>query len=103
MKIKISNYVQTQNVFYTVQPGDSVNYIATLFNVPVDYIKNNNPGELYSGKVLFLPETNFSSYIVQPFDTLQKIANINGINAQNLIKKNGLTSEYVFVGQKLYL
>lgn len=103
MEIKISNYVQTKNVFYIVEAGDSLDSVATLFNVPKDYIKNNNTGEFYQGKVLFLPETNFSSYVVQPFDTLQKIANTNGTTVDALMLKNNLSNDYVFVGQKIFI
>lgn len=103
MEIKILNVQPTKNVFYTVDFGDTFESIAHFLCVPKEYIIQNNPGELYEGKVLFLPETNFKSYTVQPFDTLQKIANINGTTIEALKSKNNLTSEYVFVGQKLYL
>ena len=103
MEIKILNLEQTKNVFYTVSYGDTYESIASFFSVPKEYIIQNNPGELYQGKVLFLPETNFSSYVVQPFDTLQQIANLHGTTPEVLMSKNNLSSEYIFVGQKLYI
>ena len=103
MKIKVSNYIQSKNVFHAVSSGETIEEIANVYGVPKDYIKKNNPGELYVGKVLFLPETNFSSYVAKPFETLDKIAKINGISVEQLRLKNNLESDYVFVGQKLYI
>ena len=77
--------------------------ISKLFSIPVDYIKQNNPGSLYEGKVLYLPEINFKSYVVKPFDTLLKISERFDISTENLKLKNALNSDYVFVGQKLYI
>ena len=103
MEIKVLSVGSNQNIFYEVQYGDSFESVSKMFSVPVDYIKFNNPGTIYEGKVLFLPQVNFKSYIVQPFDTLAKIAAKFDVSLESLKLKNSLQSDYVFVGQKLYV
>ena len=103
MEIKVLSLNQKNDVFYTVQYGDTFESISKIFSVPTEYIKQNNPGSLYKGKVLYLPEVNFSVYVVKPFDTLKKIANDFGTTVESLVKKNSLDTAYVFIGQKLYV
>lgn len=103
MSIKILNYQVIKNVFYTVKDGDTLESIAKKFGVSKKYIIKNNIADIYQGLMLYLPETNFKTYIVQPFDTLSKIAERCKISVEEIKSKNGLDSEYVFVGQKLFV
>lgn len=103
MEIKIYSANSKKNVYYEVDINDTYESISKLFSVPVDYIKQNNPGVLYKGKILFLPEINFASYVVKPFDTLQNIAKNFGTSTEVLRKKNSLDNDYIFIGQKLYI
>lgn len=103
MKIKIITYQNVKNIFYTVKQNDTLDTIAKKFGVSKKYIIKNNIPDIYPGLVLFLPETNFKTYTVQPFDTLNKIAEKFKISVQDIKSKNGLESEYVFVGQKLFV
>lgn len=103
MEIKVYNVNRKNNVYYEVEINDTYESISKLFSVPVDYIKQNNPGVLYKGKVLFLPETNFVCYIVKPFDTLSNIAKTFGTTTEVLRKKNSLDNDYIFISQKIYI
>ena len=103
MSIKISNYQNSKNIFYVVKFGETLESIAKKFGVSKAYITKNNACDIYTGAVIFLPETNFKTYVVQPFDTLSKIANRFNLSVDELKTKNGLDEEYVFVGQKLYI
>ena len=103
MNIKILNYKPTKNVFYRVQKNDTLESIALDFGITKSYILQNNKNCLYEGQVLFLPETNLSTYIVKPFDTIQKIATAYGKTIDSIKQKNNLDSDYIFVGQKLFL
>ena len=103
MEIKIYDLTSKKNIYYRVESGDTLESISSLFNVPKDYIVLHNGQELYAGKLLFLPETNFAVYVVKPFDTLDKIAKHFGTTPENIKQKNSLMSDYVFVGQKLYI
>ncbi|MGN1212675.1 MAG: LysM peptidoglycan-binding domain-containing protein [Christensenellales bacterium] len=103
MNIKILNYKPTKNVFYRVQQNDTLETIAEDFGITKSYILQNNKHCLYEGQVLFLPETNLTTYVVKPFDTLQKIASAYGKTPDDIKKKNNMNSDYIFVGQKLFL
>lgn len=103
MEIRIYDLKFSHNIYYRVESGDTLDGLSSLFNVPKDYIVLHNGQELYAGKLLFLPETNFAVYVVKPFDTLEKIAKHFGTTPENIKQKNSLMSDYVFVGQKLYV
>lgn len=103
MSTKILNYQVVKNVFYTVKNGDTLESIAKKFGVSKKYIVKNNIADIYKGLMLYLPETNFKTYTVQPFDTLEKISEKCSISVDDLMSKNGLDNEYVFVGQKLFV
>ena len=103
MEIKIYDLKFKHNIYYRVESGDTLESISSLFNVSKNYIVLHNGAELYAGKLLFLPETNFAVYVVKPFDTLEKIAKHFGTTTESIKQKNNITSNYVFVGQKLYV
>ena len=103
MNIKILNYRPTKNVFYRVQKTDTLESIAHDFGITKSYILQNNKNCLYEGQVLFLPETNLSTYVVKPFDTIQKIASTYGKSVEDIKQKNNMETDFVFVGQKLFL
>ena len=103
MEIKIYDLANKNNIFYRVESGDTLESISSLFNVSKNYIVLHNGAELYAGKLLFLPETYFEVYVVKPFDTVEKIAKHFGKTAENIKQKNNLKTDYVFVGQKLYI
>ena len=103
MGIKILSYQVVKNVFYTVKQDDTLDGIAKKFGVSKKYIVKHNIPDIYAGLVLYLPETNFKTYTVQPFDTLLKISEKCKISVDDIKSKNGLENDYVFVGQKLYI
>lgn len=103
MSIRISNYQNHKNIFYVVKNGETLENIAKKFGVSKKYIQKNNIEDVYMGLIIFLPEINFKSYVVQPFDTLSKIAEKLNVTIEDIKIKNGLESDYVFVGQKLYI
>ena len=103
MSIRILNYQVVKNVFYTVKNGDTLESIAKKFGVSKRYIIKNNIADIYQGLMIYLPETNFKTYTVQPFDTLSKISQKCNISVDDLMTKNNLENEYVFVGQKLFV
>lgn len=103
MKIKVLNENGKYNIFYSVGEFDTFESISTAFSVPIEYIKKHNGNSLYFGKVLFLPQTQFVCYTVKPFDNIKTIAKKFGTTVEDIIEKNSLSSEYVFIGQKLFL
>ena len=103
MQVKVLDISDKNNVMYRLDDNDTFENLSKQFQVPIEYIKLFNGPEIYKGKVIFLPEINLQTYIVKPFDTLEKIANIFGKSADDIKQKNILTSSYIFVGQKLFI
>ena len=56
-----------------------------------------------SHKYVIKKNTNADKYIVKPLDTLEAIANKYNMSKDELIKKNDLVSDKVFIGQILTL
>ncbi|MEH7299407.1 LysM peptidoglycan-binding domain-containing protein [Neobacillus drentensis] len=108
---------------YTVTSGDSLSKIGVQFNMTVTQLKSLNnlkSDMIYVGQklkvsgtvstpakppattppVVTQPSTT-SEYIVKSGDTLGKIAIQTGMSVQDLKSLNGLTSDMIYVGQKL--
>lgn len=107
----ILNYIEgdvlTENL-YIVKAGDSLYSIASRYNTTVSEIKRLNnlkSDELSIGQRLKLPVTTSTDdyYIVKAGDTLYSIANKNNMNVLELKKLNNLTTNNLYIGQKLVL
>lgn len=99
---------------YTVQSGDSLWSIARKFNTTVDELKKLNnltSNNLQIGQVLKVPTTDevinpdegesLTNYVVQSGDSLYKIAMKFNTTANDIKRINGLTNDYLSVGQVL--
>ena len=95
------------SITYTVQRGDTLWNIAKKFNTNVNEIKRLNnlkSNILYVGQTLRVPEyykaedTNIS-YVVKRGDSLYSIARQYGVNVNDLMKVNNLTSDLLSIGQ----
>ena len=98
---------------YTVQSGDSLWSIARKFNTTVDELKRLNnltSNNLQIGQVLKVPTTNdviqpegesLTNYVVQSGDSLYKIAMKFNTTVDDIKRINGLTTDYLSVGQVL--
>ena len=108
--------IPSNTITYTVQRGDSLSKIASLYNTTVKEIKslNNLIGDvLQVGQQLVIPilEENgddmvpevygYQEYIVQPGDSLSRIATLFNTNIDDIKSLNGLTSNIILVGQVL--
>ncbi len=98
-------------VRYTVQPGDTLTRIATRFGTTVGAIVEanglTNPNLIYVGQVLIIPAgasvpSPGQVHIVQPGETLYRIALRYGTTVERLMALNGLNNpSRIFVGQVL--
>ncbi len=98
-------------VRYTVQPGDTLTRIAARFGTTVGAIVEanglTNPNLIYVGQVLVIPAGVSASspervHVVQPGETLYRIALRYGTTVERLMALNGLNNpNRIFVGQVL--
>ena len=92
---------------YIVKNGDSLYKIANELGLSVSELKaynnltNNN---LSIGQILLVPneiEENENIYTVQSGDNLYKIAQKYGVTVDEIRNENNLTTDMLFIGQKL--
>ncbi len=97
---------------YTVQSGDYLSKIGAKFDVYVAELKewNNLTSDvIYPGQTLIVssggtstpPPSGSSTYTVQSGDTLSHIAVRYDVNVSDIKSWNGLSSNTIYVGQKL--
>lgn len=120
---------QSTNHTYTIKPGDTLSKIALIHNMSLkDLISLNNLSTtlIFPGQALKVtkslgstvsentktpsapptsaaPAGNSTSYIVKKGDTLSGIAVKNNTTVQQIKDWNKLTSDMIFIGQKLVL
>lgn len=83
--------VPTEDILYTVRPGDTLSALADKFGTTVRLLmqKNNLANtEPYTGQELLIPAQR---YIVQRQDTLSSIAQNFEIKTDDILNANGLT------------
>ncbi|HZG71132.1 MAG TPA: LysM peptidoglycan-binding domain-containing protein [Chondromyces sp.] len=100
---------------HVVKPGETLFSIAQKYNTSVSTIKslnNINSDTIYANQVLKLEDTasapaqssntgSQSAYTVQPGDSLYKIALKHKTTVQSIKQLNYLSSDVIYVGQKL--
>ena len=93
-------------VKHTVSPGDTLSYIALIYEKTVDEIASHNglvnPDSIYPGQELDIPGDGGGAYVVQPGDTLSGVAWQHGVTTDALQAANGISdADYIYVGQLL--
>lgn len=102
---------------HVVRPGETLSAIARTYRVTVEAIAraNNilNPDCIYAGQKLVIPGAGPAApsptggachYVVQPGDTLSKIAARYGTTVGAIMAANGLrNADYIYAGQQLVI
>lgn len=97
---------------YYVQPGDSLYQIAARFGTTVSSLQQSNGlrnNSIYPGQALYVSpgavpvSGNSTSYSVRPGDSLFLLSQRFGVSIDALKQANNLSSNYLYVGQKLAL
>ncbi len=97
-------------VKHTVSPGETLSYIALIYEKTVDEIAGlnglANPDLIYPGQDLDIPGEGAGggggAYVVQPGDTLSGIAWQHGVTTDALQAASGISdADYIYVGQLL--
>lgn len=86
--------------FYRVALGETVFSVSRTLKVPLTTLINQNSltAEISAGDLLYI-ETDGEPYIVQPFDTLSRIAQKFSTTEKKLRQDNGV--DYIFYGLSL--
>jgi LysM repeat protein len=92
---------------YTVQPGDTLNQVASQFGVSGDTIVRTSglqdPNLLQPGQVLTIPRESGWLYRVQPGETLEMIALRFGVMVSDVVSANSLVTSVVHAGDLLFI
>jgi LysM repeat protein len=101
---------------HTIEPGDSLSYIADLYSVAIDELVQlnhiANPDLIFSGQPLEIPggpDTSSSSssgdtYTIQAGDTLSAIASNYGVSIDELAQANGIDDpSFIVEGETLVI
>ena len=89
---------------HQVQPGDSIQSIATRYGTTVEAVAAQNgiqqPYYINVGQRLVIPQPD--TYVVRQGDTINDIARVHGVSPAELARINGIAAPYpVQVGQTL--
>jgi LysM repeat protein len=92
---------------YTVQAGDNLHAIASLYGVSAASIAQasglRNPDQLRTGQVLTIPNQNGILYRVQAGETLENIAARTGVSVSAIASASDLTAASVSPGQVILI
>lgn len=94
---------------YYIQPGDTFYRLAQRYGIPVYGIIQANPGvnpnNLMTGQRICIPLPqceNGIAYLIKPYDTLYKIAQIYNVSVEEILEQNpGLSPYNLRLGQKI--
>lgn len=94
---------------YEIKKGDTLDTIASRFNVSKDYLIDINNlyyvGDFKEGRELIIPKVSdvyFNTYKIEKGDTLYAISKKYNVNPDLLAILNGLNKEdYIYPGQEI--
>ncbi|HAG09991.1 MAG TPA: cell wall hydrolase [Desulfotomaculum sp.] len=93
---------------HTVNQGETLYSISRQYGSSVENIMSSNnlsDDFIYPGESLYIPDQSQShtAYYVLPGDTLYQIGQKFGLGYSQIMSYNGLSSEYIYAGQTLYI
>lgn len=105
LKVNVNMDEGIKNIEYTVQPGNTLYYLAEYFGTTVDRIQSANglTGSLITvGQLLRIP-ASYVNYIVKSGDTLWELAFRFDTTVYRIKLFSGLKSDTIYVGQVLHI
>lgn len=93
---------------YTVQKGDNLQKVASLFKVDADEIANQNPKsvkkqQLFAGSVLIIKTSAVDSYQAKSGDNMSEICKKFNMSQSEFMGLNNLDAKKVFKGRHYYV
>ncbi len=108
MRYNINQQCPANHYPYVIQPGDTLYSIARRLEVSLSRIIEANPGidpnRLRIGQIICIPACppNHTAYIIQPGDTLYRIAQMHNVTVDSILRANpGIDPLYLRVGQRI--
>jgi len=108
MRYSINQQCPANHYPYVIQPGDTLYSISRRLEVSLSRIIEANPGidpnRLRVGQVICIPACppNHTPYIIQPGDTLYRIAQMHNVTVDSILRANpGIDPLYLRVGQRI--
>jgi spore germination protein len=95
-------------IIHVVQPGETINSISALYNIPVGrlILENgiNNPDNLVIGQTIVIVQPELV-YTIQAGDTLLSIAEQHDVSVMDLLRNNPYLSdrEYIYPGETIVI
>jgi spore germination protein len=95
-------------IIHVVQPGETINSISALYNIPVGrlILENgiNNPDNLVIGQTIVIVQPELV-YAIQAGDTLLSIAEQHDVSVMDLLRNNPYLSdrEYIYPGETIVI
>lgn len=105
LKVHVNMDAGIKNMEYSVQPGNTLYYLAEYFGTTVDKIKSANGltgNTIYVGQLLRIP-ASYVNYIVVRGDTLWELAYRFNTTVYRIKLFSGLKSDAIYVGQVLHI
>lgn len=106
--VPVSALPQQGNIIHIVQRGETLYSIARHYGVAVQTVARVNgivnPNYIYAGQRLVIPNGQPAAtvHLVQPGETLLRIALRYGVDAWTIARANGITNlNHIYVGQRL--
>lgn len=98
---------RSEDIKYTVKPGDTLSAIAGDFGISVNSIiwsNNLKPySKLYPGDMVIIPPANGLYYTVRKGDTLSGVAKRFAVKSQDIADFNGIEESKITIGKKLFV
>jgi LysM repeat protein len=108
--VSVSAAPSESDVVHVVQRGETLSSIAQHYGVNMWAIARvngiTNPNHIYVGQRLIIPATTSGQtvHVVQPGETLLRIAIRYGVDAWAIARVNGITDlNHIYVGQRLVI
>lgn len=101
MEIKI---LKNKNFIYKVKENETLKDISNKFKILESKIMLDNcltSKTVLNGDLLYIACQNSVLYVVKPLDNLEKIAKKLNVSVNEIIEKNNLQTNNLFIGQNL--
>ena len=96
MKIEMSD-----EFYYRVKDENNISLYQKLNTSKDNVLRNNDRLKFYNGEWVKVKVNDFIIHVVKPTETIDKIAQIYGVEQESLKKVNALKTDKLFIGQTI--